>query len=318
MQLVKKTISRILTLAVLFLASCEHQPFSVDSIDPLERIISETNLDSLTLSVKGLSGEVSVSIEGTSYTITSRHKDNPGNDLAAEYIQHKLERYGLEVVNEYFSETGRNVYAVQSGTRYPDQMYIICAHYDSYSKSGTAPGADDNASGTAAVLEAARLLSDYATDYSIIYAFWDEEEQGLRGSSYYATQAKQSNESILGVFNIDMIGWDSDDDPTVIIDSDDKTNSRELYSKVIEINDHYQIGLLPQTINTIGRSDHASFWINGFGAIMIIEHFGGDWNQYYHSSEDRIEYFNLTYFQSCTKLAIGALAALAETHPKKG
>ena len=53
----------------------------------------------------------------------------------------------------------------------------------------TAPGADDNASGTAAVIEAARIFTQYDSKYTIIYALWDEEEQGLIGSAYYAHQA---------------------------------------------------------------------------------------------------------------------------------
>ncbi|MFQ5637698.1 MAG: M28 family metallopeptidase [bacterium] len=313
MHLVKKTMLRIVTMVVLFLTSCEHHPFSVEALDPLQIIITETNLDSLILSVKGLSGEQSVNIEGASYTINSRHKDDPGNDLAADYIEQNLERYGLEVVNQHFSETGRNIYAVQWGSRTRDEAYIICAHYDSYSTTGTATGADDNASGTATVLEAARLLSNYNTDYSIVYAFWDEEEQGLRGSSYYAAQAKISHENILGVINIDMIGWDSDTQETVLIDTDDGLNSLKLYDKVKDTNDHYQIGLAVQETNGLGRSDHASFWRNGFGAILIIEHFGSDWNPFYHTPEDRMDHFNLSYFHKCARLAIGTLAALAET-----
>ena len=73
--------------------------------------------------------------------------------------------------------------------RKPNQQIIICAHFDSKPYSGPAPGADDNGSGTSAVLEAARILSKYKTDYTIIYALWDNEEIGLRGSAYYAQQA---------------------------------------------------------------------------------------------------------------------------------
>ena len=76
----------------------------------------------------------------------------------------------------------------------------------------TAPGADDNASGTAAVIEAARIFSQYDFPFTIIYALWDEEEQGLIGSEYYATQAANAGDSILGVINLDMIGYDGNGD----------------------------------------------------------------------------------------------------------
>lgn len=69
-----------------------------------------------------------------------------------------------------------------------------------------APGADDNASGAAVVLEAARLLSSIQTPYTIIFALWDEEEIGLIGSANYARHAVQSGEQILGIVNMDMLG----------------------------------------------------------------------------------------------------------------
>ncbi len=70
-----------------------------------------------------------------------------------------------------------------------------------------ARGADDNASGTSAVLKVAQILSQTSTPYTIIYALWDEEEIGLFGSVHYARQAFQSGENNLGVINVDMIGW---------------------------------------------------------------------------------------------------------------
>ena len=67
-------------------------------------------------------------------------------------------------------------------------------------------------SGTAGVLEAARLLSRYAFDYTIEYIFFDAEEAGLIGSKDYARNARARGDSILGVFNLDMIAWDSNGD----------------------------------------------------------------------------------------------------------
>jgi len=148
----------------------------------VQEIINQANIDSLIFFVEELSGEVQTIIGGSPYTIVSRHKNQPSNDKAADYIQQKLESYGLTVYNQLFGGTGRNVYGVQTGTDLPNQKYIICAHYDDMPSGSTAPGADDNASGTAAVLEAARIISQYLAEYTIVYALWDEEEQGLIGS----------------------------------------------------------------------------------------------------------------------------------------
>jgi Peptidase family M28/SprB repeat len=278
----------------------------------IEDIISEVNLDSLTHFVNILSGEISANINGTVHTILSRHKNYPGNNIAADYIHNKLEDYGLTLSSQVFSVTGRNVYGLQTGTDYPDQHYIICAHYDSMPDSSLSPGADDNASGTAAVLEAARIMQNYSTKYSIIYALWDEEEQGLIGARNYALRALSNNENIVGVLNMDMIGWDSNNDGRFWVNVRDTANSVHMSDRMIQIHDEYNIGLSPQVLNPGSGSDNVAFWLYGFPAIGVEEMYGEDWNDHYHLTSDKIEYFNMDYFHKISKLVISTTASLAE------
>jgi len=286
---------------------------SFSQVDPqVQNIINQANLDSLSKFVMELSGEVPVVINNQTDTIKSRHKNYPGNNLAADYIEQKLESYGLTVLNQVYSATGRNVYAEQSGTEYPDQRYIICAHYDSMPEGPLSPGADDNASGTASVIEAARLLSGYSSKYTIVYALWDEEEQGLLGSQNYVYQALSTNENIQGVINIDMIGWDSDNDMKLWVNTIDTANSVYLSAMAVQVNTIYQIGLNPQVLNPGSGSDNLVFWYFGFSAIGVEELYGIDWNDYYHTTEDKIDKFNLTYFHRCAKMVIGTLASIVE------
>jgi len=286
---------------------------SFSQTDPqVQNIINQVNLDSLSKFVNELSGEVSVIINNQTDTIKSRHKNYPGNNIAADYIEQRLESFGLTVFNQHYSATGRNVYAEQPGTEYPDQRYIICAHYDDYPDGPIAPGADDNASGTAAVLEAARLLSNYSSKYTIVYALWDEEEQGLIGSQNYVYQALNTNEDIQGVINIDMIGWDSDNDMKLWVNTIDTANSVYLSDMAVQVNTFYQIGLDPQVLNPGSGSDNLVFWYFGFSAIGVEELYGIDWNDYYHTTEDKIDKFNLTYFHRCAKMVIGTLASIVE------
>jgi len=277
----------------------------------VQEIINQANIDSLIFFVEELSGEVETNIGGSSYTILSRNKYQPGNDKAADYIQQKLESYGLTVFNQPFSSTGRNVYGVQTGTDYPNQKYIICAHYDDMPSGPIAPGADDNASGTAAVLEAARIISQYISEYTIIYALWDEEEQGLVGSYYYANQAATAGDSILGVINLDMIAWDSDNDDIAEIHAESIGSSYDLKDKMVEVNSAYNIDLNLQ-IDDHGTtaSDHAAFWSNGYGAILLIEDFQ-DFNAYYHTTNDLVAHFNQPYYLKLSMAAFGTLATLA-------
>ncbi|HSW56675.1 MAG TPA: M20/M25/M40 family metallo-hydrolase [Ignavibacteriaceae bacterium] len=280
----------------------------------IQTIINQTNLDSLMYFVEELSGEVSTIIGGSPYTIVSRHKNNASNNKAADYIKQKLNSYGLVTYDQNFSSTGRNVYGVQLGTVYPNKEYIICAHYDDMPSGATAPGADDNASGTAAVIEAARIFTQYNSKYTIIYALWDEEEQGLVGSAYYAQQAALAGDSIMGVINMDMIAWDSDNDSVGEIHIRNFGNSVALKDLMLQVNTTYSIGVIPSVINPgTTASDQASFWNNGYGALLLIEeYYGGDFNGYYHTINDRIIHFNQPYFHKMSRLTIGTVATLAD------
>ncbi len=227
----------------------------------VQAIINQTNIDSLVYFVEELSGEVSTIIGGSPYTIVSRNKNQPGNNKAADYIKQKLNSYGLITYDQNFSATGRNVYGVQLGSMYPNKKYIICAHYDDMPSGTTAPGADDNASGTAAVIEAARLFTQYDSKYTIIYALWDEEEQGLIGSAYFAQQAHNSGDSIMGVINMDMIAYDNDNDGVGEIHVQNYGNSISLKDNMVQVNSLYSIGIMPSIINPGNYRERSSFFL---------------------------------------------------------
>lgn len=275
----------------------------------VQQVINSVSIDSLTKFVNELSGEVPVTINGQQVTITSRYYNTTTNDEAADYVKAKFEDYGLQAYDQNFS-SGRNVYGVQTGTLHPDQYYIICAHYDDMPSYGLAPGADDNGSGTAAVIEAARVLKDYNFDYTIIYAVWDAEELGLLGSAYYAANTTLD---ILGVINMDMIAWDSNNDNVAEIHTKNVANSVALKDSMLMVNSDYSVGIQPSVINPgIGASDHASFWSHGYTAILLIENYYGDFNNYYHTSNDLISHYNLPYYEKCSKLCIGTLSLMAK------
>ena len=298
-----------LLIILLLIISCDN-PVKDDNDDLVAGIIDAINLDSLTLRVQELSGDVAVTIGGNTHTIESRHMDYNGNILAANFLKQKLSEYGLDTEYQFNGST-QNVIGIQVGKIYPDQYYIICAHYDCYPDSSIAPGADDNASGTATVLEAARILSRYNSDYSIIYALWDEEEQGLRGGGYYAWNARQTDQNIRGVINIDMIGWDSNNDGRFYINVRDTASSVYLSEVMLNVYDAFKFDLAQVVLNPGSGSDNLAFWYFGYGAIGIEEMYGEDWNEYYHTTGDQLDKFNLPYFYNCARLVIGTVAVLA-------
>lgn len=310
-------VLNVLLVSALFLR-CVNSPNEPDLCDsdldcqnPIIGILSAVNRDSLSLTVRQLSGDMPVALNGTSYVIQSRHKDTPGNALAADYLQVRLESFGLDVTNQYFGESGRNVIAVQLGTRSQKETRIICAHYDCMPSGVLAPGADDNASGVAGVLEAARVLSSSSLRSSVMYALWDEEEQGLLGSSYYVTTIDTSIIKITGVVNLDMIGWDSNQDGLLQIDSSDKFGTNLLTDEIIAANLKYEIGLVPQRISGIGRSDHVPFLRAGYPAVLMIEDTSSDWNENYHTVDDRFQHLNTAFLHKAASLATVVLASLS-------
>ncbi|WP_337873492.1 M28 family peptidase, partial [Ignavibacterium sp.] len=301
----KKLPSSILFFLFIFSFSSLSQNLTV------QQIINSVQQDSLVYFVRELSGNVPTVVNGQTVTIVSRHKNNSANELAKDYIKQKLQLYGLTTTIQNFSSTGNNVLGTQLGTQYPNRKFIICAHYDDMPPGPIAPGADDNASGTAAVIEAARILSQYTFPFTIVYALWDEEEQGLVGSNYYATQARNVNDSIVGVVNMDMIAYDTNNDGIVNVHNRAVANSVELYEKMVEVNSQYGINLTIVSYNPGSTySDHASFWSKNYGAILLIED-ENDFNAYYHTTSDLVQYFNQPYFTKSAKLAIGTLATLA-------
>lgn len=278
----------------------------------IQECIEQVSLDSLVKTVRILSGEDSVWMGDSLVRIAERMND-PDNEEAAEYIHRRLAAYGLSVHNQQYSETGLNVIAVQSGSGGPGKPIMLCAHYDAVDFYC----ADDNASGAAAVLEAARILSRRKLTRPLLYAFWDEEETGKIGSMYYASGSDPGAPETGGVINLEMFGWDGNGDSVMEIHARDIANSDSLADVLVRIDSAYALSLNPVVYNPGAEgSDHGSFWAHGFGAVAVTQaYWGGDFNPFYHSSEDRIARFNLPYFRELTRLAVGAAAALTLSAP---
>lgn len=278
----------------------------------VQNIVNQVHIDTLMKFVNEISGNVPVTIGGQPYTIVSRHKNNASNDKAAQFIQEKLQGYGITTTQQSFSTTGKNVIGVKPGTQFPNQKYIICAHFDNMPSGATAPGSDDNGSGTAAVMEAARILSQYQFPYTIVFALWDEEEQGLIGSAYYANQASAAGDSILGVVNMDMIAFDANNDNKANLHVRATAQSMDLYNKMVALNSSLGLGIVPvQKTPGTTASDHASFWTKGYSAILLIEDDDNDFNAYYHTVNDKVTYFNQPYYLKMAKLAIATFSSFA-------
>ncbi len=302
----------ILLIIVLTLSVSSAQS---QSIQDLMNQVNTSNLDAM---IKELSGEEAAIINGTNQTITNRVHSN--NDLATTYIQERLEALpNLSVEIQNFNSTGKNVIATQLGTTNPENIYMICAHYDSV----TTYCADDNATGVAAVIEIARILSSQCTDNTIIYALWDEEEIGLLGANFYAQQAADESggntrDNILAVVNMDMIGYDGDAPGTLgdndfDIDVRNVANSIIIKDDLLDILNSYTFDLNPIVVDPgTTASDHSRFWNQGYSAVLVGESWEtNDQTPDYHTSNDRSEDIDLPYMAELTKLVLAYTATKA-------
>lgn len=247
-----------------------------------------------------------------------------GLNAAAQYLASQYAALGLTVTYDsflYASNTLTNVVAEQPGVG-PDKdhVVILCAHYDSISASSRsnpsspAPGADDNASGSAAVLEAARILTQFSFNRTIRFIHFAGEEQGLIGSAHYALAAAQRGDLIDGVINLDMVGYESvpPEDHIVEIHAGINPVSIALANALVSNMAEYGVQLVPQiiTADATSRSDHASFWNQGYPAVLGIEDWQ-DFNPYYHSAGDTLAHMQTFMMVEYTRACVATLAELA-------
>ena len=205
-----------------------------------------------------------------------------------------------------------NVIAIQRGTEFPDEYIIIAAHYD----HPDGPGADDNASGTSGVLECARILRQYQFKRSILYIPFNGEERWMVGSYPFVEKCAREDMNILGVFDLDMIGfWPGPEYGPVTMYSGYSYISERLFDYYQNVANLY-IPEMPTYRFTAKDSyggDHMCFNIHEYPALYIgdIEYHAQ--NPHYHHLSDTIGAgFNcMELAQGFVKAVIAATAELA-------
>jgi len=226
-------------------------------------------------------------------SVVSRDVHHPGHAKALAYLKEQLGALGLQV------ESYRNVYQsipLESLLVTIDPLnapppvnrsgwIMICAHYDSISNRSpnwnpaltAAPGADDNATGTAALVEYARILSQNRASltHRVVLAFFDGEELFFKGSgAYVSSLAKPYPYS--AVINIDMVGFNPMADRLDLIWY--TNGSAGLRDKLIAANDRYAIGISPLNAQFAGDGntilDAAPFGLAGIPAVALVQRYG--------------------------------------------
>jgi hypothetical protein len=222
-----------------------------------------------------------------------------------------------------------NIHVTATGIMADPPLIILGSHIDSRAASindvtAFAPGADDNGSATAALLEVSRILSGVDLQNSLVMAAFTGEEQGLLGSAAYAQALWNSGASICGMINMDMIGHIVH--PTGAVDSTtvrcfsgppQESPSRQLARYVKWVGESYSNGLTVTLIDALdrpGRSgDHVSFYNLGYPSVRIME--TAEDVAYQHGSSDIPENMSFSYAAKVTRLVLGVAATMAITRP---
>lgn len=283
-----KSIAFILTIAFVaalvgLLVEPEHPGVKETSGDlRVARLLSDVSTDSLMQTVRVLASE------------HSRRFMSKGATAAADYITSRLTDAGYGVEHQFINveaPDGSSIVVTNIlcdlGTDATPSL-LLCAHYDSRGEfaADLAPGADDNASGVAVLIETARVFAKHHVKANVRLAFFGGEEDAFIGSQGYVDDIEGTLAA--ATINVDMVGYDQYGPLDMVVFS----NKASLpVAKALEdaANSYTHIEISTR-METTGNSDHVAFWERGLPAVSLWE--GYDHNPYYHTEEDVVEHLS--------------------------
>src|SRR5262245_26250731 len=246
------------------------------------------------------------------FDFDSKHISQPGNAKAIDYLTRAYASFGYKPDQQWFSPNGAlggktaNVVATLRGTVDPDLIYVVSSHFDSVA---VGPGADDDTSGTTALLEAARILAGTPMPATVVFASFTGEEAGLLGSREFVRLATQNKWQVVGALNNDMIGWAGESarmDNTIRFSNagirDIQHGASFLYTNLILYDAKYY-----------KSTDAAAFYdgwgdiVGGIGSYPVLS------NPNYHQSTDLIETINFQQVAETAKVTAATLVYLASS-----
>jgi len=263
----------------------------------IQQLLSQVSADSVFAFIQGLQDHQ------TRYGLAD-------NRLAvANWIKDQFTRFGISNAHlqpfEWNQTTQYNVVATIEGSLYPDEYIVIGGHHDSITYTtpyAFAPGADDNASGSTAALEMARVLmaNSFSPKCSIRFVTFAAEEHGLWGSKHHANTAAQNNELIRLMINHDMIAnIQSGDNSVMLMPYDGSMLHSQHAASLAE--EYTSLDIVYGYMNS-SSSDSYPFWQNGYPVVYWFE---TEFSPYYHSDQDITAHIDSDY---CAEIIRASLA----------
>ncbi len=293
--------------------------------------------------IRKLSGVEPVQIGGQEYTIETRYSyamfTGQENAKATEFLLETLRQWVPEsqITLEPYTYTDAtsantwfNIIVTFPGETLPDEQILFSAHYDSCvvfegNPMVYAPGANDNGTGVATILEAVRIFSQIKFDRTVKVIFFSGEENFQQGSKAYVE--KHAGENIIGLINMDMYGTDKDNDRCFELYVGELESSRKLADSFIQTINENNLNLSYDylTKNAYALADQAPFWEGNIPAITAMENFltdsseggcvGQDRTDFWHLPGDQFDTINLTYAYDIGLAGTFTVLNLAGAHP---
>ena len=302
-----------------------------------DELLTFVQSDALEAEVVALQENVSLGRNLHAHRTRSAHHREATKNIV-RYISNQFRRSPRLQVHEQVFGGIKNIVAVlpPRADASSKRIFIICAHYDTQAGrepnwnplATTAPGANNNGTGVAAMLEIAHLLSRYEYDHELRFIALGGEELGFLGSRFYVRNAAamgrnsgvddtvRGREPIVCVFNLDMFGFNWRSDLVEIVSNND---SSWISRALIIANSWYNIGLKIRRTQDefVDISSHKSFWDNGYNAVTLTES-STPWrdsqnyvaNTFYHTSADTADKVNFRLVKKVTQLVLVTIDSL--------
>lgn len=290
----------------------------------LSEILNQISADSVYATVQDL--------QNFGSRFAAPYGGNGGNRDVAEYIAHRLENYGISTEIDSFYKSGTAVYmwvsewfynvrgVLQASNPIDDSLVIVGAHLDAialteYGAFANAPGADDNASGVAVMLELARICHENNLQFrrDIHFMAFDAEEFGLWGSYYDAQKRNETGEKIALMMNNDMVSNQPEDENWKLIFRwyDNAVDVANRAAAICEQYTDLEPVILPETENweLATRSDSYSYYRVGYRAIFAHEY---TFSSSYHTPQDVTDSCNYPYLAEVARYNMAMLTAYAD------
>lgn len=273
---------------------CGNLPFDADW---LRRKLSE------------LTGATTTTLAGRTVRLGER-SSSAGRENARRWLAEQYGRLGYRLQAHNYS-SGTNVFAERVGS--DDGVIIVSSHFDTVAGS---PGADDDGSGVVVGLAVAAAMARCQPEKTVRFIAFDQEENGMIGSRAYvgSLQAADQIQRIAGMIQVEMVGYDQNEDGFINRNDCGRANSRFIADALSATVSNEGLGLTAIEA-CAGRSDHVPFWDINIPATTISQHFFGenqDRNRCYHRSCDVVANLNFDFMNRIARMVAKTTIALSD------